>query len=409
MGSEGRIDRYAEVLVGIGLRVEPGDRLLIRSGTHASDLVRNVARYAYRAGAVNVDVLWSDDDLERARFLEGSAAAADELPFEPVVFNRAAERSDSFLRIEGDPPDRMADLDAKRFGRYMAGVGRAMSGFFDKQMSLGFYWTVAAAPSVGWARLVFPDLSDESALDALWDAVAAAVRIDETDPLEAWEAHLDHLDARKAALNQMALSAIRYDGPGTDLTVGLPSPHRWNHPGEGNRGRRNVANLPTEEVATTPHRDRANGTIQVSKPVSYQGRIIDDIVFHLQDGVIVEATAGRGQAELDHLLSTDEGSRRLGEVALVPQSSLVAAQNLTWYQTIFDENDASHLALGMGYPMGIQGGMDMTPDQLSNVGVNQSRIHVDFVVGSTDLTIYGIKPDGRHQPLIHHGEWAFTI
>lgn len=235
MVSDERLERYADVLVGIGLRVESGDRLLIRSGTHAAPLVRHVARRAYKAGAVNVDVLWIDDEIDRARFLDGSPAAADELSFDPLVLERAATRSDSFLRIVGEAPDRMADLDPERVGRYMRGLGQATSGFFEKQISLGFYWTIAPAPSPEWARLVFPDLAPDDALEALWDAVAATIRIDEADPLAAWESHLDHLDARMAALDEMAFSEIRYDGRGIDLVVCLPDEHRWNHPGEGSR------------------------------------------------------------------------------------------------------------------------------------------------------------------------------
>lgn len=407
--SEDRLERYAQVLVEIALRVEPGDRLLVRSGTHAARLVRQVARHAYRAGAVNVDVLWIDDEIDRARFVDGSPPAADELPYDPLVFDRAAERNDSFLRIVGEAPNRMADVDPDLLGRFMGGVGRAMSEFFAKQVSLGFYWTIAPAPSPEWASLVFPDSPQEEALEALWDAVAATVRIDEPDPLAAWESHLDRLDARMAALDEMAFSAIRYEGPDTDLVVGLPEEHRWNHPGEGSRGRRTVANLPVEEVATTPHRDRADGVIRASKPLSYQGRIIDGFEFRLVNGIVVEATAERGQNDLDRLMETDEGARRLGEVALVPQSSLVARQDLIWFETIFDENDASHLALGMGYPMGIRNGTDLTTEQLAEIGVNNSGIHVDFVVGSRDLTISGIHSDGSKRTLIQNGEWAFEV
>lgn len=409
MVSEDRLGRYAQVLVEIALRVEPGDRLLVRSGTHAAQLVRQVARHAYRAGAVNVDVLWIDDEIDRARFIDGSSPAADELPYDPLVFERAAERKDSYLRIMGEAPDRMADVDPELLGRFMDGVGTAMSGFLAEQISLSFHWTIAPAPSPEWARLVFPDRTQEEALEALWDAVASTIRIDEPDPLAAWESHLDHLDARMAALDEMAFSAIRYEGPDTDLVVGLPEEHRWNHPGEGSRGRRTVANMPVEEVATTPHRHRADGVIRASKPLSYQGRIIDGFEFRFDNGVLVEATAEGGQDDLDRLLATDEGATRLGEVALVPQSSLVARQDLIWHETLFDENDASHLALGMGYPMGIRDGTDLTKERLAEIGVNTSGIHVDFVVGSRELTISGIHSDGSKRALIQGGEWAFEV
>jgi aminopeptidase len=407
--SEDRLARYAEVLVNVGLRIQPGDRLLVRSGMHAAPLTRHVVRHAYRAGAVNVDVLWIDDDLDRSRFADGTVDADSELPFDTVVMSRAADRGDSFLRIGGEAPDRMADVDVGRLGVFMDGFNDATAGFFQKMMSLGFIWTGAAAPSPGWAKLVFPDLSPEQSVDRLWDAVLATCRVDEADPIASWESHLDQLDARKEFLNGQAFKALRYEGPGTDLVVGLPEVHRWNHTGEGHGGRRIVANIPTEEVSTSPHRNRADGVIRATKPLPYRGRVIDGFEFRLKDGAVVEAHANQGQEDLDRILATDEGATRLGEVALVPLSSLVASQNLIWYQTLFDENEASHVALGNAYPMGIRDGLDMTPERLSEAGNNSSSIHVDFVVGSPELSIYGIGGDGAEVPLIEEGEWAFEV
>lgn len=409
MVSDDRLARYAAVLVNVGLRIQPGDRLLVRSGMHAAPLARHVAKQAYAAGAVNVDVLWADDELDRARFTEGSVEADSELPFAVDVMSRAAERGDSSLRIGGEAPDRMANIEPGRLGVFMDGVNNATAGFFQKMMSLGFFWTGAAAPSEGWAKLVFPDLSPEQAVDRLWDAVLATCRVDEPDPLAAWESHLNHLDARKEFLNGQAFTALRYEGPGTNLTVGLSEAHYWNHTGEGHGGRRTVANIPTEEVSTSPHRNKAEGVIRATKPLPYQGRVIDGLEFRFNDGAVVDAHADQGQDDLDRLLATDDGARRPGEVALVPLSSLVAAQNLTWFNTLFDENDASHLALGNAYPMGIRDGLDMTPDELSEVGNNSSRLHVDFVIGSPELSIYGISSDGSEQPLIEQGEWAFEV
>lgn len=408
MVSDDRLARYAEVLVHIGLRIEPGDRLLVRSGI-AAPLVRHVVRQAYGAGAVNVDVLWIDDELDRARLSQGPVEADSELPFDAVVMSRAGDRGDSYLRIVGEAPDRMAAVDSARLGAFMGNFNEATAGFFQKQMSLAFFWTTAAAPSEGWANLVFPELPTEEAVDRLWDAVLATCRIDQPDPLAAWESHLDQLDARKAFLNEQSLTAVRYEGPGTDLVVGLPQAHYWNHTGEGHNGRRTVANMPTEEVSTSPHRLQAEGVVRATKPLAYQGRVIDGFEFRFKDGAVIDAQAEKGQEDLDRFLSTDEGSRRLGEVALVPQSSLVSAQNLIWYETLFDENEASHIALGNGYPMGIRDGMGMSPEQLKDAGNNSSSIHVDFVVGSSELSIYGVKADGSELALIENGEWAFHV
>lgn len=409
LDSETRLSRYAEVLVRIGLRVVPGDRLLIRSPLHAVGVVGHVARHAYSMGVVNVDVLWSDSGVEHTRFVHGDVDAWSDMPYSPDVLNRAAARGDSVLTLTGDVPEQLEDAASDRMAAFESSVSAAAEGFFRGMFALDFVWTVAAVPSVEWARTVFPDKSDTRALEALWDAVLAACRIDGDDPAGRWEEHLDHLDARKAFLNQRRYTAISYKGKGTDLTVGLHAQHWWNHPGEGNGERRTVANIPTEEVSTTPDARRAQGVVRSTKPLVHGGRTINDFSLRFEKGAVVEAIANEGQDELNRILDTDDGSRRLGEVALVPQSSAVAAQGIIWHETLFDENDASHLALGAGYPFGIRNGTTMSPDQLQDVGLNRSINHIDFVVGSGDIEITGITADGSKEPLIRNGEWAFDI
>jgi aminopeptidase len=249
----------------------------------------------------------------------------------------------------------------------------------------------------------------DSAVEALWDAVLKACRIDGGDPVADWDAHLDHLDARKAYLHQRGYTTIRYQGPGTDLTVGLNPAHFWNHPGEGNGERRTVANIPTEEVSTSPDSRLADGVARVTRPLVHGGRVIEGIELQFSDGEVVEATADSGQDELERILNVDAGAKRLGEVALVPQSSAIASQNLVWHEALYDENDASHLALGAGYPFGIRDGTQMTPEQLGQVGLNYSSNHIDLVVGSTEMVISGITASGNAEPLIRDGEWAFSI
>lgn len=404
-----RLAGYAAVLVRVGLRVSVGDRLLIRSGVHAADLVHEVAREAYQAGAVNVDVLWRDPGLKRARLVHGSEEALEQLPYGPDVLNRAAARGDSVLTIVGEGPGPFDNVDGDRLAAFTGAVGAASGEFFKGMMNLDFPWTLAAAPSEDWARLVFPDLPLDNAVEALWEAVFKACRIDGDDPVANWDAHLDHLDARKAYLNQRGYTAIRYEGPGTDLTVGLNPGHFWNHPGEGNGQRRTVANIPTEEVSTSPDSRLADGVVQATRPLVHGGRFIEGIRLHFVDGEVVEATSDSGQDELDRILNTDAGAKRLGEVALVPQSSAIASQNLVWHETLYDENDASHLALGAGYPFGIKDGIQMTPEQLEEVGLNHSSNHIDLVVGSTETIISGITAEGRNEPLVQDGEWAFSV
>jgi aminopeptidase len=409
LDSETRLSRYAEVLVRIGLRVEAGDRLLIRSPLHAVGVVGHVARHAYSMGAVNVEVLWSDSGAEHTRFVHGDVRASSEMPYSPDVLNRAAARGDSVLTIRGDVPQPLDDVASERMAEFESRFSAATASFVRGMFALDFVWTVAAVPSVEWARIVFPDKSDTQALEALWNAVLAACRIDGDDPTVGWEGHLDHLDARKAYLNQRRYTAVSYQGEGTDLTVGLDAQHWWNHPGEGNGERRTVANIPTEEVSTTPDARLAQGVVRSTKPLVHGGRTISGFSLRFDNGVVVEAIAEDGQDELNRILDTDEGARRLGEVALVPQSSAVSAQGIIWHQTLFDENDASHLALGAGYPFGIKNGTSMSPDQLRDVGLNRSINHIDFVVGSDDVEITGITAEGSKEPLIRNGEWAFNV
>lgn len=406
---QSRLSGYAAVLVHVGLRVVEGDRLLIRSGKHASSLVHEVARESYRAGAVNVDVLWNEPEMDEARLIDGPLAAVENLPYGPEVMTRAARRGDSVLTLVGDELAPSDHVDGDRLAEFTQRVRSGSGELFEKMMKLEIAWTVAAVPSEGWARLVFPDLPIEAALDVLWSAVLKACRVDGDNPVADWEAHLDHLDARKAYLNRQTYTAVRYQGPGTDLTVGLNPAHFWNHPGEGNGDRRTVANIPTEEVSTSPDSRMADGIVQVTKPLVHGGRIIEGIELRFNDGKVVDATADEGQDQLNRILSTDTGASRLGEVALVPQSSAIASQNLVWHQTLYDENDASHVALGAGYPFGIRDGTQMTPEQLRRVGLNYSINHIDLVVGSTDVTISGVTASDGLKPLIRDGEWAFTL
>lgn len=403
------LDRYARVLVEVGLRLQPGDRLLIRADSHATRLVSRVASHAYRAGVINVDVLWSDPELERSRLVDGSDDAVDELPYAPEVLNRAAKRGDSVLTLIGAGPGDFDGADPVRVDSFRRAVRGAAADFYQGMFALDYIWSVAAVPSFEWSRLVFPESPHDDALTALWDAVLAACRATGENPVADWDEHLDQLDARQGYLNERRYSSIRYHGPGTDLEVGLHPNHWWNHPGEGIKGRRTVANIPTEEVSTSPDNRQAEGVVTASKPLVYAGTVIRDFQLRIADGRVVEATAEHGQDALDRLLATDEGSSRLGEVALVPQSSAVAAQRLVWHETLFDENDASHLALGAGYPFGLRGGLEMTPEELQESGLNQSSQHIDFVVGSSDTTIMGVRSDGSTDVLIKEGEWAFDL
>lgn len=402
-----KLANYADVLVQVGLRCGPGDRIVIRAGIDAAPLVRLVAERAYSAGAHNVDVMWADDAVRLARFAKGTPEAAGELPYDAVLYQRIAARGDSVLAIDTSDPELMAAIDPVVLSEYQQVFSEATADYRKRAAAMELIWCSAAAPSPAWAHRVFPDVETDTAVERLWEAVFATCRADQPDPIAAWDVHLAALAARCSYLDERGFDRLRYRGPGTDFIVGLPKGHRWV---AGDGGLRNtVPNLPTEEVFTSPDRMRAEGVVRTTKPLSYLGTIIDGFSFRFEEGKVVAGKAERGQEALDQLLQTDAGAQRLGEAALVPQSSAVAAQSLVWSNTLYDENDASHLALGRAYPICIEGGVGLSPDERLEAGLNHSNIHVDFVVGSTDLDVFGVLTDDTEHPLMSNGEWAFEV
>lgn len=405
MVDQQRLQRYADVIIKVGVSLEPGQRLTIRASLGSAGLVRALVRQAYDAGAVNVDVLWNDPEVTRARFTNGPAAAREELPYEVDALSESARRDTGLVWITDDDPELLSDIDPAHVAQHQKHVDVALRGFHERLMRGDFAWTIAAAPGLAWARRVYPELDDDAAVEQLWEAILATCRVSEPDPIAAWDAHLDALDRRRQYLDGRRFDRLHYVGPGTDLVLGLPLGHLW----LGGREDGRVANLPTEEVYTAPHRMRADGVVRATKPLSWFGTMIEGFNLRFEDGAVIEAHAERGQAALDHILATDEGSRRLGEVALVPQSSLVARQGLVWRNTLFDENDACHVALGVGYSTSIPDGASMSVEERVAAGVNHSDTHVDFVVGSPELDILGVTADGNEEPLLIKGEWAFDV
>ena len=405
MVSEQQLERYAEVITAVGLRVDSGDWVVIKTSLEQGPLVRAVARRAYEKGADNVTVLWYDPETERARFSHGSPAAWGEICHEADAMNQASASGASILRILDDDPELYAELDPERVAIHSRAFDAARQPTVERIASLQVVWSIVAAPSTGWAQRVFPELDAAQAVERLWDAVLRVCRVDEHDPVAAWERHVAELSARRAYLSDRQFDRLHYLGPGTDLTVGLPRDHRWLAGADGLRG--SVPNLPTEEVFTAPHRDRVDGVVRATKPLSYLGSMIEGLELRFEGGAVVEARASAGQLALDQLLETDAGAMRLGEAALVPQSSLVAAQQLIWRNTLFDENDACHVALGRAYPANVAGGTTMSGTERAAAGLNGSDIHVDLVIGSSDLSITGLSADGREEPLLRAGEWAF--
>jgi aminopeptidase len=408
--TEELLEKYAAVAIGVGLGVERGDRVVIASPVQLPAFTRLLVDSAYEGGAESVDVLWFDDQVRRSRFSVGSDAAAAVVSGDSQFRMRAFEAGASYLRVLAEDPSALAGVDTSKVQEHQRVNGQYLKPHMDSMGGFEVPWTVISAPVPAWSATVFPDDGQLEAEEKMWSAIFRACRIDRDDPVAAWRQHLGELNDRRDYLTKRQFVRLRYEGPGTDLVLGMTDRVRWQ--GGGVRtpsGRPFAPNIPTEEVFTSPHRMKGEGRIQASKPLSYFGDLIDDFALQVAGGRVVEATAGTGQEVLDRVLGTDGGSTRFGEAAMVPQSGAVASEGLVWNNMLYDENDACHIALGQSFVSCFDGASNLSQDDRIDAGLNQSSIHVDFVVGSNELSVFGSHEDGTEEPIISNGEWAFAI
>ena len=403
-----RLDRLAEIAVHVGLGLEPGQEVLLTAPLDSLPLVRRITEHAYRAGASLVTTFLNDDVATLARYCHAPDAAFDVAPgwlFDGMAaaFRGGAAR----LAIAGDNPSLLAGQNPERVSRANRSRSTAYRPAMELITTFATNWSIVSYATPAWARTMFPELTQEEAVERLWDAIFAATRVDAPDPVAAWRQHNAALGARTATLNARQYAALHYRGPGTDLRVGLADGHLWL--GGSERAQNGILcnpNMPTEEVFTTPHRLRVDGTVCSTKPLSYQGTLIQDIAVRFEAGRIVDATARTGQDVLTKVLATDEGSARLGEVALVPHSSPISASGLLFFNTLFDENAASHIALGQAYRTCLTGGTTAGPAELEQRGANTSLIHIDWMIGSGSIDVDGEDVDGTVSSLMRAGEWV---
>ncbi|HKH96462.1 MAG TPA: aminopeptidase [Beijerinckiaceae bacterium] len=408
LSHEVRLDRLAEVAVRVGLGLRPGQELILTAPLDAAPLVRRITEHAYRAGASLVTPIYSDDEAVLARFRLAPDESFDRAPgwlFDGMAaaYRRGAAR----LAVVGDDPALLASQDPDKVARANRARSQAYVPALELIAGFAINWTIVSYATPAWARAVFPGEPEDVAVARLWDAIFSASRIDGPDPVAQWQAHNRALATRTGILNERRYAALRFRGPGTDLTVGLADDHEWQ--GGATTAKNGVlcnANIPTEEVFTTPHRDRVDGVVRSTKPLSYQGTLIEDIAVRFEKGAIVEATASSGAEVLAKVIATDEGARRLGEVALVPYSSPISKSGLLFFNTLFDENAASHIALGQAYSKCIRGGGAMSEADLVARGTNRSLIHIDWMIGSAEIDVDGLAEDGRAEPLMRGGEWV---
>lgn len=406
-----KLDLLAEVAVKVGLDLQPGQELVMTASLDSLALARRITERAYRAGASLVTTLYADDEATLARYHFAPTESFDHAASWLYDGMAAAFRNGSArLAITGADPALLANEDPEKVGRANRSVSKAYRPALELITRHAINWTIVASATPAWAAAMFPGQPAEVALAQLWDAIFSTSRINEADPVAAWRAHDAGLQKRAAMMNDKRYAYLQYKGPGTDFRLGLSDDHLWLGGGTtAGNGVYCIANMPTEEIFSAPHKDRAEGVITASKPLSHQGTMIEGIQVRFHEGKIVEARATRGQEVLQKLIDTDDGARRLGEVALVPHSSPIAASGLTFLNTLFDENAASHIALGQAYSSCLRGGDTMTPEQLAAHGANDSLIHVDWMIGSAELDIDGITASGVAEPVMRKGEWASDL
>jgi aminopeptidase len=403
-----QLDRLAEVAVKVGLQLAPGQDLVMTAPIAALPLARRITEHAYKAGAGLVTTLYSDEETTLARYRHAPDLSFDRATgwlYEGMA--KAFEANAARLAIAGDNPMMLSGEDPQKVARANRANSAAYRPAMEKIVNFDINWTIVSYPNPAWARQIFPDLSEDAAVAKLASAIFSASRVDRADPVAAWAEHNAALRQRTGWLNGNRFSALHFSGPGTDLTVGLADGHEWH--GGASRAKNGITcnpNIPSEEVFTTPHALRVEGTVSSTKPLSHQGTLIDDIEVRFEGGRIVSARASKGEAVLLKVLDTDEGARRLGEVALVPHSSPISASGLLFFNTLFDENAACHIALGQCYSKCFVGGADLTPEEIKARGGNSSLIHVDWMIGSDRIDIDGIRPDGTKVPVFRKGEWA---
>jgi aminopeptidase len=416
---EHNLDKYAEVIVKVGLNLQPGQRLLIGIpfydilGTpiELAPLVRLVVTHAYKAGARLVDVMWNDEQMELIRYQHAPRDSFEEFPnWRTDGALDFAKSGDALLIFASGIPELLREQDSELVATFFRTTLKHMKPTIDLRVKNAMNFAIAAGPVTGWSEKVFPDIPAEGRNAMAWDMIFNICRVKEPDPILAWKDHITQLAARCEYMNNKQFSAMKLTAPGTDLSIGLPKRHIWGSARMAcENGIEYTANIPTEEIFTMPHKDKTEGFVTTTKPRSIGGGLIEDIVFTFSEGKLIKATAKKGEERLHKLLETDEGILRLGEVALVPHSSPISQTGRLFYSILIDENAANHIALGRAYRSCVEGGVSMSETEFAEVGGNSSLDHIDFMIGSGEMDVAGLWEDGSSESIMKSGEWIFQI
>lgn len=409
LGLREKMEEYARLLIEVGVNLKPGEPLVISSPVEGVEFIRLLAKRAYELGCSDIHMNWTDDVLTRLKYENAPMEVFEIFPrWKAEPLEECAKKGGKFIYISAEDPQLLQGIDTKKISAFNKASGIALKEYRNYTMNDINSWCVASIPSEGWAERLFPELDMDDAIARLWDAIFEATRMNTENPVQSWIDHMYNLELKVKYLNEKKFEALHFtSGNGTDLMVELPDGHIWAGGSSINaKGDQFVANMPTEEVFTLPAKYGVNGIVYSSKPLNYGGNLIENFSLVFENGKVVDFEAEKGQELLAEMMEMDEGSKYLGEVALVPFSSPIQRAGILFLNTLFDENAACHLALGKAYPTCIEGGADMTDEELEAHGVNDSMNHEDFMIGTEDLCIVGITPDGEEVEIFKYGEWA---
>jgi aminopeptidase len=411
------LNNYAEVAVKVALNVQPGQRVLIGRPAHGvygipielAPLVRRIVAKAYDVGAKLVDVMWNDDELRLIRFKHAPAGTIEEFPtWRSAAAIEYAEAGEAMLSIYGEDPGLLAGQDVDMISKFTQSNSRHMAPYFEAVTKNLMNWAVMTAPVAGWTEKVFPGLSTEEANAKAWDTLFDICRMKGDDPVADWKKHVADLVTRSDYMNAKQYAALKLKSPDTDLTIGMPQGHIWCSTRMTTpSGTDFTANVPSEEIFSTPHNKKIDGYVTLSKPLNYGGSTIEGLRVTFSKGRVTEVHARKGEDLASKMLSIDDGAKSLGEIALVPHSSPISQSGLVFYSTLIDENASSHMAFGRAYRFGVKDGAKMSDDEFDAIGGNTSLIHVDCMIGSGEMDVDGVGADGSSEPVMRRGEWAF--
>ncbi|SHH64685.1 Leucyl aminopeptidase (aminopeptidase T) [Caloranaerobacter azorensis DSM 13643] len=404
------LEKYAHLVVKTGVNIQKGQILVITSPIECAPFTRMVARVAYQEGAKDVVVKWTDELFLKIRYKHAPEEVFEEFPeWIKEFYMYYMKQGAAFLSIAASDPELMKDVDPKRIAKERKVSSISLKEYRESLMSNRNVWSIVSVPTRAWARKVFPELPEDDAVEKLWEAILKAVRVDTEDPVASWEEHKNNLKKSLEFLNSNNFKLLHFKNSlGTDLKIELPESHIWLGGSDYTpEGIEFIANMPTEEVFTLPKKTGVNGTVVSSKPLNYNGNLIENFTLTFKDGKIVDFKAEKGYESLKQLIETDEGSHYLGEVALVPYDSPISKSNVLFYNTLFDENASCHLAIGKAYPVCIKNGENMSKEELEKLGVNDSLTHVDFMIGTEDLEIIGITAEGKEVPVFKKGNFTY--